>query len=325
MELLNADGSSAEMSGNGIRCLAQAVFQAGLAAPPVLTVRHRRRAAHGAPSCRPLGARTHRMSVDMGQAKVVGQRARVGRGRGARRRPGRRRQPAPGPALGRRRAPGRDELVAIGSRIDGATPAASTSRSCSRAPAPASSTWSCTSAASAPPRRAAPAPARWPPPPTSGSSAAPRTVVHMPGGPAEIALGDPTVLTGDVTFVAIVDTPWPVSEADRMSLIERSFREKIVLVGVTLPPATTEDTEAGLDELSPLVDTAGADEVGAPRAAPRARPIRPPTSARARPRSCARSRWPPTATPSCSTTSSRRRSSATSRSCSAAPPSTAPR
>src|SRR5688500_12934898 len=47
-----------------------------------------------------------------------------------------------------------------------------------------------------------------------------------------------------------------------MSLIERAFREKIVLVGVTLPPDTTEDTEAGLDELSLLVDTAGADEVG---------------------------------------------------------------
>jgi GTP-binding protein HflX len=47
-----------------------------------------------------------------------------------------------------------------------------------------------------------------------------------------------------------------------MSLIERTFREKIVLVGVTLPPATSEDTEAGLDELAQLVDTAGADEVG---------------------------------------------------------------
>src|SRR3546814_14956418 len=38
MRLLNADGSVAEMSGNGIRCLAQAVFQAGLATPPVLRV-----------------------------------------------------------------------------------------------------------------------------------------------------------------------------------------------------------------------------------------------------------------------------------------------
>src|SRR4051812_42870922 len=38
MVLLNADGSEAEMSGNGIRCLAQAVFQAQLAPGPVLRV-----------------------------------------------------------------------------------------------------------------------------------------------------------------------------------------------------------------------------------------------------------------------------------------------
>jgi len=46
-----------------------------------------------------------------------------------------------------------------------------------------------------------------------------------------------------------------------MSLIDRSFREKIVLVGVTLPPETTEETEEGLDELSALIETAGAEEV----------------------------------------------------------------
>lgn len=46
-----------------------------------------------------------------------------------------------------------------------------------------------------------------------------------------------------------------------MSLIERSFREKIVLVGVTVPPASEEETERHLDELALLVDTAGADEV----------------------------------------------------------------
>ena len=46
-----------------------------------------------------------------------------------------------------------------------------------------------------------------------------------------------------------------------MALIERSFREKIVLVGVTLPPDHPEETERGLDELSALIDTAGADEV----------------------------------------------------------------
>jgi diaminopimelate epimerase len=38
MELRNADGSVAEMSGNGIRCLAQAAVDAGLVAPPRFTV-----------------------------------------------------------------------------------------------------------------------------------------------------------------------------------------------------------------------------------------------------------------------------------------------
>ncbi len=38
MQLRNADGSVAEMSGNGIRCLAQAVFQAGVVSPPELRV-----------------------------------------------------------------------------------------------------------------------------------------------------------------------------------------------------------------------------------------------------------------------------------------------
>jgi GTP-binding protein HflX len=44
-----------------------------------------------------------------------------------------------------------------------------------------------------------------------------------------------------------------------LSLIERAIRERIVLVGVTIPPETVDDTEAHLDELALLVDTAGAD------------------------------------------------------------------
>jgi GTP-binding protein HflX len=44
-------------------------------------------------------------------------------------------------------------------------------------------------------------------------------------------------------------------------LIDRTFRERIVLVGVTQPPDTAEDTERSLDELALLVDTAGADPV----------------------------------------------------------------
>jgi GTPase len=42
-------------------------------------------------------------------------------------------------------------------------------------------------------------------------------------------------------------------------LIDRTFREQIVLVGVTRPPDTEEDTERHLAELALLVDTAGAD------------------------------------------------------------------
>jgi diaminopimelate epimerase len=38
MELRNADGSAAEMSGNGIRCLAQAAVDGGLVSPPRFTV-----------------------------------------------------------------------------------------------------------------------------------------------------------------------------------------------------------------------------------------------------------------------------------------------
>ena len=45
-----------------------------------------------------------------------------------------------------------------------------------------------------------------------------------------------------------------------MSLIERTFREKIILVGVTVPPEREEETERHLDELALLIDTAGADE-----------------------------------------------------------------
>jgi len=46
----------------------------------------------------------------------------------------------------------------------------------------------------------------------------------------------------------------------RPTLIDRRFREKIVLVGMLSWPRTLEEVEASLDELSLLVDTAGADE-----------------------------------------------------------------
>ena len=54
----------------------------------------------------------------------------------------------------------------------------------------------------------------------------------------------------------------PYNEALGATLIERTKREQIVLVGVTLPGSTDSETDASLDELALLIDTAGADEAG---------------------------------------------------------------
>ncbi len=53
----------------------------------------------------------------------------------------------------------------------------------------------------------------------------------------------------------------PYQEALGETLIERTRRERIVLVGVTLGGHTDAETDQSLDELALLIDTAGADEV----------------------------------------------------------------
>jgi len=69
MVLLNADGSRAEMSGNGIGCLAQAAVLAGLASPPVVRV-----STDAGPRAVELrgseAPRTHAATVAMGAATV---------------------------------------------------------------------------------------------------------------------------------------------------------------------------------------------------------------------------------------------------------------
>ena len=69
MVLHNADGSRAEMSGNGISCLAQAAVLGGVASGPVVTVATDAglRVVRIDPTAT---ARTHRATVDMGAAKV---------------------------------------------------------------------------------------------------------------------------------------------------------------------------------------------------------------------------------------------------------------
>ena len=54
----------------------------------------------------------------------------------------------------------------------------------------------------------------------------------------------------------------PYQEALGATLIERTKRERIVLVGVALKGQTDEQVDASLDELALLIDTAGADEAG---------------------------------------------------------------
>ncbi len=54
----------------------------------------------------------------------------------------------------------------------------------------------------------------------------------------------------------------PYQEALGQTLIDRSIREKIVLVAVALPGVDESAVDASLDELELLVDTAGADVVG---------------------------------------------------------------
>ena len=48
---------------------------------------------------------------------------------------------------------------------------------------------------------------------------------------------------------------------EERGLIDRSFRERIVLAGVSLEGVDREITELSLEELARLVDTAGADTV----------------------------------------------------------------
>jgi diaminopimelate epimerase len=73
MALYNADGSRAEMSGNGIGCLAQAVVMAGVAGPRRVEVATDvgRRAVDVTPGDSP---RHHRMRVDMGEVRVLRER-----------------------------------------------------------------------------------------------------------------------------------------------------------------------------------------------------------------------------------------------------------
>ena len=90
-----------------------------------------------------------------------------------------------------------------------------------------------------------------------------------------------------------------------MALIDRTFREKIVLVGVTIPPVTMDDRRRQPGRAGPAHRHGRRRRHGPRRSSGGTRPTRPSMSGRARPRSCTRSAWRSTPTPWCSTTSSR--------------------
>jgi diaminopimelate epimerase len=154
------------------------------------------------------GPRTHRLSVEMGQAKVG--------------------EPCPewvegdvvravhvdlgnphvvlhwaGPAL-----PDHDALVALGARIDGATPGGANVEVIRPGPPGqldmvvyergVGPTQACGTGACA----VAAAGQEW-------ELVGEHSIVAMPGGSVEVTLGDPVLLVGDATSVAIFDTPWP--------------------------------------------------------------------------------------------------------------------
>ena len=206
MQLFNADGSRAELSGNGIRCLAQAVLQAGLAAPPRVRIRTdaglRTVTAHER-----TGPRTHVLSVDMGPAKVgedepdwldddVIRAVRVDTG-----------NPhlvlhVPDPDRG-------FDVARVGRDIDGATPGGMNVHTVAVAREPghlvvrswergAGLTQACGTGACA----AAAAARSW-------DLVGADVTVHMPGGTAEVTLGHTVTLKGPATAIAILDWPWP--------------------------------------------------------------------------------------------------------------------
>jgi len=208
MLLFNADGSPAEMSGNGIRCLAQAVFQAGVAPPPDLLV------ATGAGPRRVRllddagdGA-TQRMSVEMGTAKVLGAEPDWVGGQV---------EAATRVDLGNPHVvlrwsgadlPDRATLVALAQPIDAAIAGGANVEVVrggddgglemvvfERGVGP---TQACGTGAAA----ALAAAHEWG---LTGRSAK----VRMPGGAVEVELGETVVLTGDVTSVAAIEVPWP--------------------------------------------------------------------------------------------------------------------
>ncbi|MEW6152982.1 MAG: diaminopimelate epimerase [Actinomycetota bacterium] len=178
MELYNADGSRAETSGNGLRCVARAAVDARLATGPEVTITTD--AGPRRARIRPDGL----VSVEMGTATVDGQHVDMGN-------------------------PHRVELVEDLAAVTGpdrpdlnveyvvAGPGTGqlSMRVFERG---VGETQACGSGACA---AAAVAHAK--------GLVGPTVTVNQPGGAVTVELGDPVVLTGPAVFVFEAEVPWP--------------------------------------------------------------------------------------------------------------------
>ncbi len=215
MALTNADGSPAEMSGNGIRCLAQAVLAAGWAPGPEVVIDtpagRRTVTAYDAGNA-PVGD----FSVDMGPARLVGEAPEWAGGALARAVTVDTGNPhvvvelAPEAAAAARHDTGGVSLVELGEQVNAKVPGGAnvhllaaagdgsiTVRTYERGvgPTAACGTGACASAAAA----------------HAWGLVGDVVAVHMPGGTAHVTLGDTVVLRGPAAYIATVDAPNPVA------------------------------------------------------------------------------------------------------------------
>jgi diaminopimelate epimerase len=203
MQLFNADGTRAEMSGNGIRCLAQAVFRAEVVDPPELRVRTDAglRTVTYVEQCSP---HTHRLRVDMGPVRVGDDEPEWVEGgilRATRVEVG-------NPHLVLHAAPEVRDVAELGARINELVPGGINVELVRVGDADgvlemsvyergvgvtlACGTGACATAAAA---------HRW-------ELAPDRSTVRMPGGDVEVELGATATLTGPATFIATVEAAW---------------------------------------------------------------------------------------------------------------------
>lgn len=226
MHLYNADGTRAEMSGNGIRCLVQALLLAGWVSPPQVVVDTdagiRRVDVLGGATRGADGTTTHLLSVDMGGVQIGADAAEWALGPAGRAtwvdagNPHVVVEVTPSSALPA------VNLAELGQKVNaitpnganvhvmaiGADPGAISVRTYERgvglteacgtgacASAVVASSWGLVgdNAVSHPDHH-----------PMGGT-----VVVHMPGGRAEVVLGERIRLIGPAIAVAAVDYPWP--------------------------------------------------------------------------------------------------------------------